>query len=417
LDRALQVVALVGALVHQDVHEVHLGVVGRDRVRDVLQHQGLARLGRGDDEAALTLADRGDEVDDPRGQVLLLGLQAEPLLGVQRGQLAELGTVLGLLRRHPVDRVQAHERVVLLAPAALLLLLAAGLDRAGDGVTLAQAVLADHAHGDVDVVRAGQVAGGPDEAVVVEQVEHTGDGDEHVLLGVGLLLLGEALAAALAVAVALAVPAPLAVAPPAAAAAALLVVAASVLAVAVVLAVALLGTATLGAGVALAVLVGPLAARLPLALLGRALVLARLPLAPVPLAGVLAAGLLRPGLDLGAVALGPGPVGLRRRRRGGALGRLGRRGRLRGGRLGTTTGAVPGGAAVLPDGLDQVGLAHLGRHGDAHAAGQALQLGDAHRAQRAGGAGRGGNVSGVCHEGSFPLVGAVRFTQGRPGVR
>src|SRR5699024_10517525 len=64
-----------------------------------------------------------------------------------------------------------------------------GLDRSLDRVSLAQAVLLDQAHRDVDVGRAGQVAGGADERVVVQQVQDAADGHEHVLVGVRLLVL------------------------------------------------------------------------------------------------------------------------------------------------------------------------------------------------------------------------------------
>ena len=71
----------------------HSGLFVGDRVGDRLQDHRLAGLGRRDDQAALALADRGDEVDDPARQVARLGLQAQPLLRVERGQLAELDAV------------------------------------------------------------------------------------------------------------------------------------------------------------------------------------------------------------------------------------------------------------------------------------------------------------------------------------
>src|SRR5699024_952662 len=95
----------------------------------------------------------------------------------------------GLLHGHAVDGLELGQRVVLAAVALgadglLLRLLAVArrLDLTGDRVTLAQAVALDHAHRDVHVVRAGQVAGGADEGVVVEDVEDARDGDEHVVL-------------------------------------------------------------------------------------------------------------------------------------------------------------------------------------------------------------------------------------------
>ena len=126
-----------------------------DRVGDLLQHERLAGLGRRDDEAALALADRGDEVDDAGRELLGLGLEAQALLRVERGQLAELDAVRGLLDGQAVDRVDLDDRVVLLA-AALLLALARLADGADDGVALAQVVLLDLAERDVDVVVPGR---------------------------------------------------------------------------------------------------------------------------------------------------------------------------------------------------------------------------------------------------------------------
>ena len=58
LHRAPHVGDLLGPLVDEQDHQVDLGVVGLDRVRDLLHHRRLARLGRRDDQAALALADR-----------------------------------------------------------------------------------------------------------------------------------------------------------------------------------------------------------------------------------------------------------------------------------------------------------------------------------------------------------------------
>jgi hypothetical protein len=55
-----------GPLVDQQHDQVALGVIGRDRVRDVLQQHGLAGARRRDDERALAFADRRDDVDDAR---------------------------------------------------------------------------------------------------------------------------------------------------------------------------------------------------------------------------------------------------------------------------------------------------------------------------------------------------------------
>ncbi|MBG9885384.1 hypothetical protein ABE10_02035, partial [Bacillus toyonensis] len=120
-DRALHVGDLFGTLVDEHDHEVHLGVVLRDRVRDLLQHDRLAGLRGRHDEAALALADRGDEVDDALGQLLLRRLQTQPLLRVERGELAELDAGARVVGRETVDRVDLHQRVVLLATLLLAL--------------------------------------------------------------------------------------------------------------------------------------------------------------------------------------------------------------------------------------------------------------------------------------------------------
>ena len=68
--RALHLGHFLRALVDQQHDQVALGVVVRDGVGDVLQHHGLAGLGRRDDQAALALADGRDQVDDAAGDVL-----------------------------------------------------------------------------------------------------------------------------------------------------------------------------------------------------------------------------------------------------------------------------------------------------------------------------------------------------------
>ena len=122
------------------------------------------------------------------GQVAGLGLQAQPLLRVERGQLVELGAVARASPGRPPLTVSSRTSALNFV-ARWLLALARLPDGAGDGVALAQAVLLDLGERDVDVVRAGQVAGGADEGVVVEDVEDAGDGHEDVVLadvGLGL---------------------------------------------------------------------------------------------------------------------------------------------------------------------------------------------------------------------------------------
>ncbi|GAA3218820.1 hypothetical protein GCM10020256_23080 [Streptomyces thermocoprophilus] len=186
-------------------------------------------------------------------------------------------------------------------------------------VALAQAVLADLGEGDVHVVRARQVAGGPDERVVVEDVQDARDGDQDVVL-VDLRLGGEVVAATAATAVA--------VAATAAASAALEVV---VVLLAVLPAAALLLTALLALLVVALVTAVAVAATAAVTVAAAALAaLAGLGLGVLVVLAVLLLRLLGGRLGL-RLALGLGGDGLGRR--GGAAGVCG----------GATAAALTGG--------------------------------------------------------------------------
>ena len=128
-------------------------MIGRDRMRDVLQQHGLAGARRRDDQRALAFADRRDDVDDAGGEVLLgriLVLHAQPLVGIERRQVVEIDLVARLLRVFEIDRVDLEQREVALA-------FFRRADMAFDGVAGAQAEAADLRGRDVDVVRARQI--------------------------------------------------------------------------------------------------------------------------------------------------------------------------------------------------------------------------------------------------------------------
>ena len=126
--------------------------------------------------------------------------------GYSGTSLREFDAVLELLGRLAVDRGDADQGVELLAGGLLAAVLAVArcADGADDGVALAQVVLLDLGEGDVDVVRARQVAGGADERVVLQHVQDAGDGQQDVVLGdldvVDVGTLGASAAAVVAVA-------------------------------------------------------------------------------------------------------------------------------------------------------------------------------------------------------------------------
>src|SRR5690606_28430457 len=148
-------------------------------VRDRLQDHRLTGLRRGDDQGALALAHRHDQVDDATGQLVRLGLQPQPLVRVQRRQLVELRAVLRRLRVQTVDRVDPNQRVELLPRLLTFPRLA---DHALDGVTAAQPVLANQRQRHVHVVRPGEITGSPHERVVLQHVEDAGHRQQHVVL-------------------------------------------------------------------------------------------------------------------------------------------------------------------------------------------------------------------------------------------
>lgn len=146
-------------------------------VGDVLQGDGLAGLRRRHDQATLTLADRRHDVDETAGELVRRGFLLQTLLRIQRSELVELRTVLCGLHGHAVDGVdglQRHELLTLVAAVALT----RGTDGTVHGITLAQPILLDLAHGNVHVVRTRQIAGGTHKSVGIEHVDDARDRHE-----------------------------------------------------------------------------------------------------------------------------------------------------------------------------------------------------------------------------------------------
>ena len=182
LDRAGHVGDLLGPLVDQQHDQVDFGVVGRQRMRDVLQHHGLAGARRRHDQRALALAERRDQVEHPGRQVLLgriVEFELDLLFGIERRQIVEIDPVaqpVGLLE---IDAVDLEQREIALAVARRA-------DLALDRVAGAQAEAPHLVRADIDVVRAGQVIrlGRAQKAEAVRQhFEHAVAGDRHVVLG------------------------------------------------------------------------------------------------------------------------------------------------------------------------------------------------------------------------------------------
>ena len=155
-------------------------MVGGDRVGDVLQHHRLAGARRGDDQRPLSLADRRDQIDDPRGDVLdLRDFHHEPLLRIERREVVEVDAVPDFHRIGEVDAGDAQQRKVTLAVLRRA-------DLALHSVAGPQPEPPHLARTDVDVVGPRQIVGfrRPQEAEpVLQHLEHAVAEDRHVVLG------------------------------------------------------------------------------------------------------------------------------------------------------------------------------------------------------------------------------------------
>ena len=152
-DRALHVGDFFGPLVDQQNDQVALGMIGRDRVGDILQQNRLTGPRRRHDQAALAFAERRYDVDHARRQVLdgrVFDFEFQPLGRVERRQVVEVALVLGLLGVFEVDVRDLEEGEIALAVLGRS-------DLAFDGVAGAKRKTADLRGRDVNVVGAGQV--------------------------------------------------------------------------------------------------------------------------------------------------------------------------------------------------------------------------------------------------------------------
>ena len=179
---ALHVGDFFRTLVDQQHDQRDFGMIGGDGVGDALQQHRLTGARRGDDQAALALADGRQQIHHAAGVIVADGFQLEPLVGIQRRQVVEEDLVAGFLGRLEVDGIDFDQREVALA-------FLGRADLAADGVAGAQIETADLAGRHVDIVGAGQVVvlGSAQEAEAVGQAfQHAFAEDEAALFGLGL---------------------------------------------------------------------------------------------------------------------------------------------------------------------------------------------------------------------------------------
>ena len=155
LHRALHVGDFLGPLVDQQHDQEDLGMVVGDRPGDVLEEHRLAGARRRDDQGALALALRRDDVDHPRRLVLdrrVGAVEGQLLVGIERRQIVEIDAVADGVGIVEIDLGDADEREIALAVLG-------AADLALDRVAGPQAELADLVGRDIDVVGAGEIIG------------------------------------------------------------------------------------------------------------------------------------------------------------------------------------------------------------------------------------------------------------------
>ena len=134
-----------------------------------MQNRGLTGLRRRDDERALALTNRHDQVDDAGGEDLWIRFQAQALVGIQRRELIKVRALLGLFRIDPIDGIDLHQLVVLAAVAAIAVRVGrpSHLDLTGNGIARAQAQTAHDVLINKDIRIARAVPSGAQERDVI----------------------------------------------------------------------------------------------------------------------------------------------------------------------------------------------------------------------------------------------------------
>ncbi len=124
-------------------------------LRNILQQHGFTGARRRDDQRALALALRADDVDDARRLVLdrrIKRIERQFLVGIKRREVIEIDAVTNGVG---VVEVDLHD----LGQGKITLAILGRADFAFDRVAGAQAELAHHVGRDVNIVGTGQIVG------------------------------------------------------------------------------------------------------------------------------------------------------------------------------------------------------------------------------------------------------------------
>ncbi len=155
LHAALHVGDFLGPLVDQQHDQEDFGMIVGDRLGDILQHHRLADARRRDDQRALALALRGNDVDDA-GRLVLDGrvqrIEPQLLVRIERRQIVEIDAVANHIGIIEIDRGQLGEGKIALA-------ILGRADLTFHRVASAQAEFADLIRRNIDVIGTSQEIG------------------------------------------------------------------------------------------------------------------------------------------------------------------------------------------------------------------------------------------------------------------
>ena len=168
---------------------MHFWIICLNGVCNVLQSNGLTSLRWRHNQAALTLTNWRNNINNATHHIHRRCFHLQTLLWIQRSELGELRTLSSLFQAQTVNsfhRLQWNELLALIATVAITIC----LNKAAHSVTLAQTVLFHLTHRYIHIVWTWQVTRGTHKSIRIENVYDTSNANEFffwLLLFVNLL--------------------------------------------------------------------------------------------------------------------------------------------------------------------------------------------------------------------------------------
>ena len=132
------------SLIDKKYDEIRLGIALKNGLGNIFQERRLSGFRRGDDHASLSLADRADEVYNPRRPGSVRPLQLDPLIREDRSHILKNRAVSRFLGGSVIDHRDMKKRTVLFTLRAIPLF-------AGDHIAGLQIEAADLGGRNIDI--------------------------------------------------------------------------------------------------------------------------------------------------------------------------------------------------------------------------------------------------------------------------